>query len=74
MSMALLQGDGFCFGFIEYESQQPMQAGIKVSLFFDVLVSDLFWIYDFLVVFYLRFENGTIPSEIFMTFSWHCHS
>jgi hypothetical protein len=29
---ALLQFDGFCFGFVEYESRKSMQAAIEVSL------------------------------------------
>jgi hypothetical protein len=32
---ALLQFDGFCFGFVEYESRQSMQAAIEVSLLFS---------------------------------------
>jgi hypothetical protein len=33
---ALLQFDGFCFAFVEYESRQSMQASIEVSLLFSI--------------------------------------
>jgi len=34
---ALVQSDRFVFGFVEYESQQSMQAAIEVSLFIQFL-------------------------------------
>ena len=33
----LLQYDELCFGFVEFESQQSMQAAIEVRLFFSYL-------------------------------------
>jgi RNA recognition motif-containing protein len=35
LSASLQFVDGFCFGFVEYESQQSMQAAIEVSFLFS---------------------------------------